>query len=398
MVRLNRIRALGAAVAALAGAAQARAESPVQLDAVYTADVSTTLSGGADERLRYLDNLDLTAEADLEALLGWKGARAQVYVLGNFGARPNDSVGSLQGVDNIEVGKSSVRLFEAWVEQGFGEGHSLRAGLYDLNSEFYANESAGLLIAPPFGIGSELAATGPNGPSIFPSSALATRLELGFGAAADGKRPGKLRLAAVNARASTLGDTGGVDFSFREGLLLIGEAEWRLGPARLVGAGWTYTERRDDIFETDSSGAPLRHRSWGLFGSVEARLGEWQGCGVDAFLRGGFSEGHTTPYDWGVQTGVLVSPAFTSRPDSAFSLGVHHAATNRDFRDSLRAGGIIPARGETALELTYSDRIAPFLTVQPDVQLIARPGGIGNAPLAVVTTLRLTFAIPRAED
>ena len=84
-------------------------------------------------------------------------------------------------MNNIEVAETRFKVYEAWIEQGFGDGRvSLRAGLYDLNSEFYTNDAAGALIAPPFGIGSELSATGPNGPSIFPSTALAVRLAAVF--------------------------------------------------------------------------------------------------------------------------------------------------------------------------------------------------------------------------
>ena len=88
--------------------------------------------------------------------MGWRGASAHIDVLNNSGGIPNDDIGTLQGVDNIEVLSQRLRLFEAWVEQAWGD-TSIRAGLYDLNSEFYSNDSAGLLMAPAFGIGSEVA-------------------------------------------------------------------------------------------------------------------------------------------------------------------------------------------------------------------------------------------------
>ena len=101
-----------------------------------------------------------------------------MLLLNNSSGMPNGDAGTAQGVDNIEVSRHRTRLFEAWVQQDFaGAAASVRAGLYDLNGEFYANDSAGLLIAPAFGISSELAATGANGPSVFPSTALAMRLK-----------------------------------------------------------------------------------------------------------------------------------------------------------------------------------------------------------------------------
>lgn len=78
------------------------------------------ISGGADHKVRFLDNVDFIADADLEHIAGWRGAHAHVHVLGNFGQRPNDGAGTLEGVNNIEVADAGVRLFEAWVEQAIG--------------------------------------------------------------------------------------------------------------------------------------------------------------------------------------------------------------------------------------------------------------------------------------
>lgn len=191
--------------------------APVELAGEAIVDLVSVVQGGSDRKVRSLTNVNLTADLNLDRLGGWQGGRAHMHVLDNREARPNDAALTLQGVDNIEVPDAGLRLFEAWIEQDIGSfGASLRAGLYDVNSEFYANDAAGLLLAPPFGIGSELAATGPNGPSIFPSSALSARLHLPLG-----KAGAFIRLGLINARARTLGDRGGVDFSFRDGLLVI---------------------------------------------------------------------------------------------------------------------------------------------------------------------------------
>lgn len=377
--------------------AMARAEEegtspppPVELSFVYTADITATVSGGADSKARYLDNYDLVADADLDRLIGWKGARAHVYGLGNFGKRPNDSAGTLEGVNNIEVSRQTVHLFEAWVEQDFG-GASLLAGLYDLNSEFYASESSSLLIAPPFGIGSELAANGPNGPSIFPTTALAARLRVPVN---NGK--GYLLAGALNARAQTWGDKGGIDTSFDDGVLMIGETGHIFGPAKVAFGIWAYSQKREDGIATDALGNPRKRTAWGAYGMAEARLaGGEDGPRLDAFLRGGASEGRTTDFSWAAHSGFLYGPVWSGREDSALSLGLRFARTSGPFRALARAAGDTPASGEYGLELTYADRIAPFLLLQPDVQIIANPGGLSSAPTAVVTTLRITFEMPR---
>jgi porin len=66
---------------------------PILLEASYTGEIMGNLSGGAGSGARYLDNLDLILEADLEELAGWRGAEAHIYGLYNNGA----SVGDLAG-------------------------------------------------------------------------------------------------------------------------------------------------------------------------------------------------------------------------------------------------------------------------------------------------------------
>lgn len=385
MMNLRALYLFGA-VAALFPAACAAQDRPVELAAEVTVDLVGQMAGAGDRKLRALTNVDLTADLDLAALAGWDGATMHVYVLDNRGARPNDVIGTLQGVDNIEVPDAGLRLFEAWVEQGLGGGASLRAGLYDVNSEFYANDAAGMLIAPPFGIGSEIAATGPNGPSIFPSSALAARIHVPVGT--DGAF---VRAAVINARASTIGDAGGVDFSFRDGVLLMGEVG-RSG-ARLRGAVgvWAYSRDPEDLFETTPDGMPLRKPSRGIYGVLEGDLVASESGTVTAFFRAGLSDRHATPFGGGFQAGALMAPVVASRPESRVSLGLHHAWTNRHFRDQQRLAGVT-AGNETVVELTVSDTLAPSLTVQPDVQWIHNPGGIQGASDAVVAIMRVIFS------
>lgn len=366
----------------------AHAEGSFSIDAVYTADVSATASGGRDHRARYLDNLDIIADADLDRLVGWQGAHAHVHVLNNMGAITNDGAGTLQGIDNIEVNSHRLRLFEAWIEQSFGStdaGTSIRAGLYDVNSEFYANESAGLLIAPPFGIGSEMAATGPNGPSIFPSTALAVRVRTSLGGT------GYVQGAIVNAQAGTLGDPGGVNTSFNTGALVIGEIGWG-GSVHVAVGGWRYTKRQEDIFATDGSGNPLQRRAQGGYALVEWNVTKGENKPtVTLFTRAGFSDGKTSLFKGGIQAGMLIGEPITGRPDSAISLGVHRGWLSNGFRLAQQSSGIIPSKHETALELTYSDRLMRHVSIQPDVQYIIHPGGDASTRDAIVTTLRMTF-------
>src|SRR5689334_7913617 len=100
------------------GSTQAAEETAPALNwaAVYTADLHGVVGGARTHAGRYLDNLDLTADLDLEKAVGWSGGTLHAYVLNNSGGAPNDLAGTLQGVDNIEVATPRLRLFELWLE------------------------------------------------------------------------------------------------------------------------------------------------------------------------------------------------------------------------------------------------------------------------------------------
>ena len=375
---------LGLAAGLLTASNPAWAEggSALKLSGAYRADIAGTLSGGLAKRGRVLDDLQIFGDLDLERAVGWKNATAHFQLLDNSGGRPNEDTGSLQGVDNIEVARQRARLFEAWVEQSFGEKASMRAGLYDLNSEFYANESAGLLLAPAFGIGSELAATGPNGPSIFPSTALAARLRV---------TPNPhvyAQAVALNAHAGVLGDPGGVETSFDNGLLLVAEAGWT-GNGKIAAGVWRYTRKQDDLRLTTPDGDPAPATAQGAYLLLERALTRGDRNAprhATAFARLGLSDGDTTAFHGGWQAGVLVKRVFAGRPDSAFSIGLNQALLSRKYRDNALDDGRRLSGSERAIEVAYADKIGP-VTIQPDLQYVKDPGGdraLGHALVAAV--------------
>lgn len=362
-------------------------QSIVDVHLVETIDVASVVRGGDRNRTYVLDDTDVTADVDLDRLAGWRGGTAHVHVLSTKGGRPNNAAGTLQGVNNIEVASHHVRLFEAWVEQRLDARTTVRAGIYDLNSEFYVNDAAGLLLSPSFGPGSELAATGPNGPSIFPSTALSVRVEHRFG------EMGYARAAILNAAAGCLGEPVGLDFSFRDGLLAIGEMGLERPGLKLAAGYWRYSKRHDDYTAVDAEGLPLRRVDEGGYA-----LAEWQVLGgedtrsLTAFGRVGMSGGSTTPFHGGWQAGLLVTRAVAGRPESQFSFGMSRGVTTPGYRTFVLEAGARPSRAETTFELTYSDQLTKWLTVQPDVQFVTDRGGVEKARGVVVGTLRLTIA------
>jgi porin len=378
-----------AGLALLFCSAPARAETAAEAapaittSIVYTADVNGVVAGGKQAG-RYLDNLDVIADVDL-ARIGWDGATLHAYLLNNSGGAPNHVAGTLQGVDNIEVAVPRTRVFELWLQQDLPHDHgSVKAGLYNLNSEFYSTDAAGQFLAPAFGIGSELAATGPNGPSIFPSTSLGARVDVKLGGGA------YVRAAVLNAKAGVMGDPRGVDFTFSDGVLLIGQAGVE-GPFRVAVGAWAYSKSQPGV--ADPEGAPS-HRAQGVYVTAEKRIaGQEGGRSVTAFVRAGGSDGETTPFKGGWQAGLHVERPIASRPDSAASIGVEQGLLAAPFRDKLRGDGVEAAGSELGVEATYSDRLSRRVSIQPDLQWIRHAGGDRAVPDHWVFAVRFRVAL-----
>jgi porin len=377
---------------ALAHAEEGEAEAPAfTLAGEYVLDIVDMAQGPATG-VRHVDLLTLTATLDLDTAAGWDGATLVGEVIAGTGREPNAVAGTLQGIDNAEVSQNRVKLYQFYLSQEFsGAPLRLSAGFIDLNAEFYSNDAAGLLIAPAFGIGSELAATGPNGPAIFPSTALTVLLH------AEPTEQTYASVALVNAESGVLGDRGGIPGMLDEGALVIGEAGLTHFGKLAFGA-WTYTKRQDDLRLIDAAGDPLRRRASGAYGLLEIPFGtnpqaaEPGSPAASLFARVGISDGNTTRYSGGWQAGILVNGPIPGRPDSQLSLGANQAFLTDKFRSNEADAGTPRSRTETGFEITLADRVAPWLTVQLDSQYVRSSDRTPGARDAVIVGLRLILA------
>ena len=349
----------GVACAGTENVTEATAPAPhfLNLSLLYKLDAMGVVSGGVSRAGRVLDDLDVAADFDFEQRFGLKGLSGRLEVMMTSGGQPNAFATSLQGLDNIEVARPGTRLYQAFLEQSFGNGAlSLRLGFSDLNSEFYVTDSSGLLMAPPFGIGTEMAATGSAGPSIFPSTALAVRMKYRF------SDKGYLMAGLYNAEAGDLGDPQSTDWRFRSGALAVAEAGVTSHGKLAVGL-WRYTHKVDRLIP-----GATKASSQGAYVLVEREIAAPEN-GVRAatgFLRAGVSDGDTGAASGGLQTGMRMSHVFTARPDSVVSVGYSFTQMSDDYQVLTAATDT----DEHLFEITYSDRITPNLSIQPDFQFV----------------------------
>jgi porin len=378
-------------------AALTEAAPAYRFNAAYTGELWRNTHGGLRTGTRFLGNLDLQLEIDGEAAWGRPGVKVFAYALYTNGhSVSGDLVGDAQAVSNIEA-PEVVRLYELWGEWSFGaeSSHSLRFGLYDLNTEFDASEAAALFVNSSHGIGPQIAQTGLNGPSIFPVTSLAARLKWGLNrawtlqfAALDGV-PGEPERPTSNT----------VRLDGDDGLLLVAEAI-RRGPrlSQLSFGAWSYTSEFDDLLRTDANGVPLaRHGNHGVYALAEARL--WSprpDAGLDVYGRWGTARGSFNRFDEFFGAGVVLTGVTEARPDDQLGLGITVPGNGSEYRDALAQQGVETDEREYAIELTYRAPIGEYFALQPVLQYVVNPDTDPTRDDAFAVALR--FELSRAYD
>lgn len=353
----------------------------ILLQLTYTGEVMGNASGGVRRGTRYLDNLDIVFEADMEKLVGWAGAQVHVYGLYNNGKSISDLAGDTQAVSNIEAGTQAFRLYEAWIDQKIGDRLSVKAGLYDLNSEFDALDAAGLFVSSPHGIGTDFAQSGQNGPSIFPSTSLAARVQW---APAEGWAVRAAVLDGVPGDPDHPGRTA-VKLGHGDGALLVGELEAPLGGGKLLLGRWQYTARFD---RNDGTGTGRGNA--GTYVRGEFSLIDGTERKIDAFFRLGKASGRFNMFDAFASGGLKFSGWVPGRDEDEFGIALAAAFTSDSYRAATNSG-----RSEVAIEATYRAPLTAWLALQPSVHYVRNPSATPGIADALVLGLRAeaTFSL-----
>ncbi len=367
----------------------------ITAEVAHTADFATNVSGGVKRGSSYLDNVDLTLTFDLGTAWGWAGAKALFYVLGNNGSSPSELVGDVQTVSNLDA-PDTWKLYEGWVEQELASGRlSLKAGLYDLNSEFDVIDTGGLFLNSSHGIGPDFSQTGENGPSIFPTTSLALRLRASISESVD------FKLAALDGIPGDVQDPGGthVGWTSDEGLLIAGELAYYTSPGGGdVGEGGTvvlgafaYTERTEHLGAMP--GGTASSRNHGIYVFADHPLyAAGNGPGLSGFVRAGVADTDVNQIGTYLGAGFVYAGLLPGREPDRIGLAVAHARNGAGFLDYRSSQGHQQDGAETAIELTYSAQLMDWLSLQPDVQYIINPGtdpALGNA---LMLSLRSTIS------
>jgi porin len=378
-------------LAPTANAQEAAAQPALSLSAAYTGDLRRNTTGGLEVGTAYSDAVDLGLTWVADGLFSNARMTTSLSVMYLGGDDiSGEYVGDLQGVNNLEA-SNGWRLYESWVEFGFGESsHTLRAGVLDLNAEFDTPVTQGIFTASPFGIGTDFSQTGTRGPVCWPDTGLGIRLAGSLNdallwrvGAYDGA-PGSDDEAFTNTRISR-----------EDGALLIGELEYSSDRFHKLALGvWSYSASFERIDAPTLASASEQHGNLGFYAHVDADLGSIGNLDVDGALRAGTAAGRFNAVDEYV--GVAVSTNIPARPGRSLGFGVAWAQLGDEYRALRSFDGQPATAAETTFELVYRAELTPWLTLLPNVQFVNAPGADPVVGDSWIAGLRFEFSRERS--
>jgi porin len=374
--------------------------------------VLSGLDGGHQQGGTYSGNLNLQVTLDGDRLLGRSGLTLFVDGLWIHGGQPSALLGDAQGVSNLSA-PPKVTLYEAWLQYNvFGNKFSALIGRYDLNTEFYRVQSAGLFLNSSFGIGPEFSGSGAGGPSIFASTSLGVRL------AYKPKSNLVVRGSILDGVPVDRADGSVGAFRGGDGLLLVsevavlnrgasddrmGKLRFRIGRAsglppydhKFAAGGWYYTAAFDDLSHVDANGTPRRdHGSGGAYVIGDATLlrSKTDQRRLTGFVEAGLADARVNRFGSYVGAGSVATGPVPTRPADELGVAVAIARNGSGFLNSRRRFGEPTERFEAAIELTYLAQIGSRLALQPDFQYVIHPNTDAMVPNGRAFQLRFEVA------
>jgi porin len=386
-------------------------DAGIDIGVSYIVEMLSNPVGGIRQTTIYQGLMTPSLNLDLEKLANWPGASFYTDALQISGrGLSRNAIGNLLAVSTIEA-LPSTRLHDLWLQQeALDRQVSLRIGQIALDDEFYISQYSANFINSTFGSPDILSTDLPSGGPCYPFAVPGVRLRgaltagLTLSAAVFDGNPAPPGPGDPQAR-----NPSGTNFLVGEGgVLALAEIAYLfdvepelanpLSDAKL--GGWYHTAafrdlRRDvlgrSLADPMSNGIPAAHRGnldlYMVLDKMLWRPREASNQELGGFLRVGGASGDRNLISLEVDAGVTYKGLLPGRELDltavAASFGRIGSAARGLAGDAILFTGLEqPVRDyETVLEVTYQLNVAPWWVLQPDMQLIFRPGGHPAAPL-----------------
>jgi len=359
----------------------------INFECIYTGESFTKARGGINPTrpTNYRSNLDLVGTLDTTKMGWWENGRFFVYGQ-NLSGRPLsvEEVGDVQLFSNLDSTINTTErphfttIAEYWYEQlTLDEALRIKIGKQDANADFASTDLGGDFVHSSFGLPPMIPL-----PS-FPSQALgiATFLgvtktfKIGFGVY-DGTLP-----------SGPQGVRWGFDTLGHNGAITLYQLEWKpqLGsagqfPSTIRAGLWHHSDKNVWSEQTANQNPITYHQNYGVWTTFDQMLwkesgGEDNDQGLGIFGQFGWAPGNRNPLQEYYGVGLVYKGLMPGRNSDLIGFGVANVLFSGDFREMKEAAGVVLTHHETAVELFYKFQFSKFISLQPDLQYIANPGG-----------------------
>jgi porin len=375
----------------------------ITLSVQEQSEVWANLTGGLRTGTAANGLLTAALTVDLTRTLPWTSTTFFVNAFQIHGRGPSTTlIENQQLVSNIEA-TPSTKLYNLWMEsQLFGDRLSVRLGQEGANDELMLAPSAALFLNSSLGFPDWLAQNLPSGGPNYPLATPMVRARLTL---TDGLT---LVGAAFNGDPAGPGpgdpqkrDRSGTAFRLRDPVLVFAEGWYAVGQeaharvlpgiykiGALYHAGVFEDQARDSLgrslADPTSSGIARRYRgNYALYGLMDQMLWRVPGTndqGLSVFglvMAGPDARNREHMY---LEGGIRWEGLIAGRSHDVFGLAVAHARTSNALRrlgaETALATGMPNniRQHETVIEVTYLYQIAPWWSLQPDLQGVFNPG------------------------
>ncbi len=331
---------------------------------------------------------------NLDKLVGWKDASFYVNAIYPFGDSLSlNRSGDFNDVSNLDT-FDSLRLYKLWFQKLFDDGKwSLRFGQIAADKECFVSDGASLYLNNAFGTFPVFSSNIP-GP-IFPLSAPGVRVRY----LPDDEFSILAMVFSGNVGTPT-SNPHNLDWSFRgsDGTLSLIEMsyKWNQGDD---AKGLPGTFKLGGYYDSATFGDELTtaqyHGDYGLYAMADQLLYKEPSTdkdsarGLSAFLRVGLAPQHDRNIvTFDTEAGLNYAGLLPSRPSDITGIGIAYTKMSQGWQQANEGN----SRHEAIIELTHLMVINDHFALQPDVQYIFNPGGLGKLGDALVIGLRFSMS------
>ena len=389
-------------------------EQGIDIKADYVGEMGANLHGGYnnDKTARYSDQFGLGVALDLQKLWGWDNTQAKIQLTNRNGQNiSNDRVGdpragTLSSSQEVYGRGHMVRLTQLWIQHQFLDGKlDVKAGYFGEGEDFntFPCEFQNLAFC-----GSQVGNWATNIWYNWPVSQAALRVKYNI------SPEFYAQIGAYNQNPSQLEHGNGFKLSGSgtKGTVLPVELVWSPKVNDLPGeyrvGYYKSTAPADDVsVDITSTGKDYRVRDskHGYWFVVQQQLTTHNGDasrGLHIAANATFHDKATNIVDNYQSLMLVYKGPFDARPNDDIGIGAARIHVNDDVKKSAELinasigvtdysdASYSPLRStEYNYELNYGFHVTNWLTVRPNLQYIAHPGGVDKVDNALVAGLKI---------